>query len=239
MTTTTLRLPARIARLPQLRQIVRGGLAARGSIGAGLAATAGGAAAGVNWSQWFDYAWIFKSAASQSASYVDLLSSLNLTEYNTPSWNADSGMKFNTNNALKTGLLPSRSWSVMCRYSGATESSQMLFGLYSSQQWYIAPYWSGSNVLAGNFGEGVFPYTFASAGILGFAGSTCYSNGTALGTIPDYGYAQGPLDIWIGGTNAFWGFWNGFIGNIQFFGLSLATWTAEDVVGLTTEISAL
>ena len=46
MTTSTLRLPPRIARLPQLRQIVRGGLAARGSIGAGLAAKTGGAAAG-------------------------------------------------------------------------------------------------------------------------------------------------------------------------------------------------
>jgi hypothetical protein len=49
MTTTTLRLPPRIARLPQLRQIVRGGLAARGAVGAGLAAKAGVVAAVFDW----------------------------------------------------------------------------------------------------------------------------------------------------------------------------------------------
>jgi len=71
MTTTTLRLPGRIERLPQLRRIVRGGLAARGSIGAGLAAKAGGAAAWsptllTSLSGWWDFsdrATLFKNDA--------------------------------------------------------------------------------------------------------------------------------------------------------------------------------
>lgn len=79
MTTTTLRLPPRIARLPQLRQIVRGGLAARGSVGAGLAAKAGGAAVAL---QPVSGAWLWLDASAVTGSDGDAVATWNDTSGN-------------------------------------------------------------------------------------------------------------------------------------------------------------
>ena len=93
MTTTTLRLPPRLERLPQLRRIVRGGLAARGSVGAGLAAKAGGAAGNGLLNSLIAY-WPLNEAAGANNALDLHTNGLALTQVSSPG--ADTGKVYAT-----------------------------------------------------------------------------------------------------------------------------------------------
>lgn len=76
-------------------------------------------AGGVDWSIWFDHFYDAKNAASQAASYTDLVGSTNLTAPSAPSWSAGTGWTFvsASNQYLATGIVPVATSMIAVRYS--------------------------------------------------------------------------------------------------------------------------
>lgn len=185
---TTIALPRpRNALLDRLRTI-QIGIAARGAVGAGLATKAGGAAGGVDWSQWFSHFWLFKGAASQAASYVDVLASLTMTTTNAPTWSAAAGLTTNgSSQYMNIGFVPAANMSVMLQFTGAADGATgetSLIGHYltSGARFQIGKQ-VNNPVAIFSFGSVLYVSPMIAAGNLALTGTTvssiAYRNGIA------------------------------------------------------------
>lgn len=157
------------------------GIGARGAVGMGLATKARGAAGGVDWSQWFVNFWLFKGAASQTASYVDLVSGLTMTPGTVPTWNAATGLTFNgSNQYLNTNFLIASGMTLMLQFTGlpTTGGETAMLGHYKDggarfqigkQVNTDAVIYAGSTV---QYAAPALP-----AGNLAIAGNSAYRNG--------------------------------------------------------------
>lgn len=196
---TILALPRpRNALLDRLRTI-QIGIAARGSVGAGLATQRGGAAAAVNWSQWFDHVWIAKSAASLAASYIDLVGSKTLTTSAAPTLGAD-GWTFNgSTQYLNTGVVCSQRTSFGVRFSNATKQ----YGVIVGEEWFwIVPKWEGNIISYRRHPTGGSAAPSISSGILFNCNDGGYQDGSLDLSWPDTGTPYG-VPMYIGCKNAF------------------------------------
>jgi hypothetical protein len=200
---------------------------------------AAAAAAGVNWSQWFDYLWIAKGAASLAASYVDVVSSQSVTPVVAPTLGA-SGWVFAASAWMDTGLTwDSQSWSVAVF---CASTSQWPFGCDNSsgaQRLGCIPV----NVAVLRFSncgelESAGQAALAS-GMVAMSGANGYRNATKIanGTIPA-GTPPTPT-IAIGGIKRGTGIVAAYTGTIAAFGFKKAGWTDANVGDIYDALAAL
>ena len=166
-------------------------------------------------------AWQAKGAASQAASYVNLVSpgTHDLTPGVAPTWDSANGWKWNgATQYLKTGITPSSlAWSVLIRYSGMTSEGadrypcgavdgagikySLAFDIYSLQCYFC----NGSYTLSG--------YSIPGSGVLGISQQRAFINGVYAATIP-VGSGAPLTELFVGasslGTSPF-GFFDQYI----------------------------
>jgi hypothetical protein len=190
MTTTTLLLPPFIARLPQLRQIVRGGLAARGAVSAGLAVKAGGAAAAPWWQvagKTCVMACRPQGAASLAASYVNEVTPGTHDAFlgTAPTWTKAKGWIGGSNAYLKTDVIPGENASILVQFSDGNMDTYVFGDYNGTANHLIIPSWSGGGVLYYHGGYKT-KLPRMTAGVLAMCGATAYRNGvideTEIGT---------------------------------------------------------
>ncbi len=167
------------------------GLAGRGGVELGLAQ--GGGTVAVPWYRAGGApapvaAYLAKGAASQAASYANLVTpgTYDLTTTSAPTWDATNGWTGGGTKYLNTGITPAndQTWAMLVRYTGATASQTML-GVYSGSDRFFALagyYFNTVTYWAGN-AKNVSPAL--ASGVIGLAGNKGYRNGVAeSGTIP-------------------------------------------------------
>lgn len=166
--------------------------------------------------------WQAKGAASLAASYLRLAGDQGYANIDpavvggvAPTWNAATGWIGNgIDSNLRTGIVPSQSWSVICRFSDSSSiaSYRAMFGCRSvesaSRRFALTPYRSALNVNAYNdtlvvAGGGI------SSGTMAIVGPKLYINGIYAADMTWTGpstyqnlhlFAEGP-----GGTAYPWG----------------------------------
>ena len=215
--------------LDRLRTIQLG-LGARGAVGVGLARQRGGAAAGVDWSAWFDHFWLAKGAASLAASYNDLVGSQTLTVGVAPTLGAN-GWVFTGAQYLNTLLSALDGWTAICRV--VSPNGDPPFGCRNP--------WFG--VFARNGAKNDYYYHYTA--------KTGSSNGSAdmvVAITKNAGYLNGSLDatwsatlsgagsITIGreNTGAF-----AYSGSIPAIGIKKSTLNGTQIADASTAMAAL
>lgn len=252
MTTAILRLPYRIASLPRLSLIVRAGLAARGSIGAGLAVKAGGAAAVPSW--WLVAgktciaAYQPKGAGSLPLSYVNLANpgTYDAAPGVAPTWASATGWTGNGSTMyLDTGWTPEadQSKSILIRYSGYTSGADIAL----SSIYIISGTLQSFGIIRSNANTAYFrngsqlPVTITgqTAGVLAVAGNKAYINGVdgGISISSDSNAFSGTLPILAGWNNGSIG--NYFAGSVQAVAIYSDTLTAGEVAVVSAAMAAL
>ena len=153
----------------------------RPAYGPGLASAAAG---GVDWSTWFTYLWDAKNAASQAASYVDLIAAQTMTVTVAPTWAAGTGWTGTGTQYLKTGITAASGVSMMVRYSGVPLSGvQCAAGSSGSGNTRLLLHAYHGSFAAALYGQGGF-VTVApglTGGVLAVSAQQGYRNGSAEG----------------------------------------------------------
>jgi len=151
-----------------------------------------------SWSDWFDYYWRFKGAASYVASKTDLLSGQLLVPFGgvaEPGWNAGQGLTFTlATEALDTQLVPASTWSMMVQFASipatAVGNMNMVAGSQSagSTQLYC---WPRNNA------GGLNRYTYGHGASANSANGLWFGDGNMC-VVPTQGYRDGVADLAIG-----------------------------------------
>ena len=231
------------------------GLAARRSIGAGLArgVSAGGA------DTWWDNngaiasavgAWAGKSAASFAASLLDLSGNgNNLSDGVTPAWDTGVGWTFNGSTTyLVSSLIPAQdqTWTMLVQFSGAG-NNDVLAGCNRSVTtgtFFLVPYSAAGGLRSYRHGQQANVSGGVTSGNFGFAGNQGYLNGSADGgAIPGFvgdqslipGIAVGARHSY-GTPNTFRDFLDG---TIQAVAVYNATLNVAEVAAVATAMVAL
>lgn len=127
-----------------------------------------------------------KGAASLAASKVNLANpgTYNATAGSDPTFNSATGWTGTTSAYLLTGITPSTGWSMIVRFSNASNITTVCGSRKAANDsaFYIMPV-DSSNTDYGN--QGVLQAVNATSdGVLATAGQTAYKNGISVGTIP-------------------------------------------------------
>lgn len=153
------------------------------------------AAAAVDWSQWFTNFWLFKGAASQAASYIDVLAGLTMTTPAAPTWSAAAGLTTNgSTQYMNIGFVPAANMTVMLQFTGAatgTGNETSLIGHYKTggARFQLGKQGSNDKVVYA-FGDTLFVSPMIAAGNLALTGTTSASIGYRNG-IAETGSAGG------------------------------------------------
>jgi hypothetical protein len=103
-----------------------------------------------------------------------------------PTHGGATGWTFATTDWLSTGIVPTGSYSMIVRFSGASGTQISLAGARTgwAQGFFIVPRSGGTNALYDNGGRYTSAGGALTAGTICIAGSFAYLNGTLLGAIP-------------------------------------------------------
>ena len=159
------------------------------------------AGSGTDWSVWFTNFWDAKSAASQAASYLDLVGSNNLSVGSAPAWASGTGWTF-TNDWLDTGIAPASTGTLMIQYASASGTSRVLggcFKLATNERFFIGVSSGGDNLWG--YGDGSWTgASFAASGNMAIAANTGYVNGSSVSTVGG-SWAATALTMYLGARN--------------------------------------
>jgi hypothetical protein len=234
--------------LARLRSIQLG-LGARGTMGLGLGR--GGARAAASW--WLpdgiaassvDMVYQPIGAESLAGSYVNLANpgTSDAVPIVAPTWSTVSGWGCNGTSILDSGLAPTSTTTVFCRFSNASGSaSRAVFGVNqgaSNQRFYVRVregdiyrrYGWGSSTLLKNVA--------LTSGVVALSGSNAYLNGSSDGSVSAT-WSNISVTLLIGcertatGTGAF------FIGNILAFARYKALFTLAQISSVSAAMAAL
>lgn len=191
-------------------------------------------------------AWQPKGAASQAASYVNLVNpgTYNASPIVAPAWDSVGGWTGNgTTTYLATGLTPAANWSILVRFSDCSGDTAILAGsegLGTEAKFVLfARVSTGTARLYRNgTSAGISIASPLVSGVMGFAGPTAYLNGSAeAGTLSD-NLSLG-LPIYILARNAN-GTPNGFAAaKIQAIYVYRAILSGANITTITTAMNAL
>lgn len=188
-------------------------------------------------------AWQAKGAASQSASYSNLANpgTYDLTEGTTaPTWDTSTGWLFSAAGWLKTGIQPSSTWSVLCRFSDTTDynSEHMLGCFREATGKVIAIIPASYGVTYRNCGDlAVSPSM--SSGVLGFADRACFRNGSKESSSIAAGSGDTTREIFLGALNYDGTAFFKFSGRIQAVAVYNVTLSDADMGTISTAMAAL
>lgn len=192
----------------------------------------------IDWSQWFDHAWLFKGAETLDDGMLDLVGSQELSQYGV-NWNAVDGAIFDgATSYIETNLVPQMSplWTVMVRFSGVVNDATTLLGEYRNNQreFTIKVDPSSGTGVRYCYGNAITVGPGMESGVLAIAGDTVYRNGIAEGTItipattPSY-------TIWLGyGHQQYPG-----LCNIQAFGQKVGVLDASEVLAASLAMASI
>lgn len=204
------------------------------------------AAGGVDWSAWFDHFWQAKGAASQAASYLDLVGSADLTEGVAPTWSSGAGLSFNgSTQYLKFGLTPQPNsgygnvtWSVMVQYASFTATGVLdkLIGSSAGVAGFgIGKYYPTCLFVSG----GYLSYgTFPSSGNIAIAGDVAYLNGSSVGTCSG-DWLDSISEMYLGGANYGESLTEPANVTIIAVGIKASTMSSGDVAAASAAMAAL
>lgn len=216
------------------------GLGGRGVMGVGLGRSAWSAAAGVDWSQWFDHVWVAKGAASLAASYTDLVGTKNLSTSAAPGFDTSYGWSMNgSSNYLDTGLLwDAGTWSILLAFTDYLGGTTFA-GVNNSGMLRIHKQGLTSRNYNNKYAALTNTVSSHSAGVMGLAGSTAYFNGSSDGTLTGDTGSVEYFTIFIGARNN-----GGFAGNfvnakMQAVGIKKATLDAAQMAAASAAMAAL
>lgn len=204
------------------------------------------AAGGVDWSAWFDHFWQAKGAASQAASYLDLVGSADLTEGVAPTWASGSGWAFGAaGQYLNTGVTPTSASTLVVAFLefGTTSGDPALAGAYDSAtaRFFVLIHRTGGSggVSYGN-GNYVTVSPGLANGVLAVAGVQGYRNGSAEGSALSGMYDK-PWSIYLGGLNINDSIYSPGALNceIHAVGIRESTMSSDDVAAASAAMAAL
>lgn len=185
-------------------------------------------------------AYAAKGAADLAASYINLANpgTYNASPGVAPTLDS-SGWVFNgSSQYLTTGIVPTASYTVICRYSNWTlASDKTLFGLYGSGTTSFAAKLSSPTATQWLRGGTLNVGIASTSGVLALAGKNAYRNGSSDGTVP-VGGTDPTLAIMIAAMN------NGSAlelsaVKIQAFAIYNRTLSGAEIATETTLINAL
>ena len=212
------------------------GLGARGAVGLGLGESEPAAVgSGTDWSTWFGHFYDMKNAASQAASYLDLVGSQNWAVGTAPTWSSGTGLTFDgSTQYLSLGITLPANATVLVRFSGSANGGAM-FGERTSGQRIGCYMTSPTQFFNGNGNKTV---TTSTAGVIGISDRTGYFNGAPVVTslpawsvTPSSVFALGAM--FDGTAFSFWS------GNVQAVGIKIGALSGAQVAAATAEMAAL
>lgn len=197
----------------------------------------------VDWSLWFDYAWIFKNAGSESASRIDAVSGVSLLPragYSAPAWSSIGLTCTAAALCLDTTIVPQPGYSMLVRFvNNAVSNTGCVAGCRNSSnsRFYLYPKQNGNQVIG--YGAAVLVAGVIESGTQALCGGLSYANGVfgvdTAGTL-----TAGTAPISVGSDVGSSGFpANFFNGSIQFLGVKKATLTAGQVLAAHTAVMSL
>ena len=187
-------------------------------------------------------AWLAKGAASQAASYVNLVTpgTYNAAPGMAPTWNTATGWTFDgTSKYLTTGLTPAATWSIIARCANCTlEFLSALMGCRSAsnERFFIASRYNNDSHIYAHGSASVIA-GLLTAGVMAMTPTNGYLNGTsetAVGTI------SGALpSLYLGGENNNGTLQNGLYGDLLAAAVYNAALTGDQVAAISTAMAAL
>lgn len=187
-----------------------------------------------------------KGAASLAASYVNLANpgTNDAAPGVAPGWTAADGWVCSGSSWLDTGLTPAldQSYSVAVRFSGASASNRMPFGMLCGRgQLYYNPRRGSADDMV--FQHGVAQAAVlerASAGVAAIAGAYGFFDGSvSTGAMAGFGSSGDMYSIYVGAYNNAGSPGGSFYGGIQAVVIYSTTLSAADVATLTAAMEVL
>lgn len=180
-----------------------------------------------------------KGAASLAASYVNLANpgTYNAAPGVAPTWASATGWGFDgATQYLTTGVIPSGTWSMLLRLSGATAATKYIAGASTTNQAFFLLHTAASMLFYNNTAAsgGITSAGAPGTDVFAIAGINAYRNGAVVsGTMPGTAQAVSQITIGVVATT------NYFPGNIQAFAIYNTTLSAAQVLAVSTSMAAL
>lgn len=179
-----------------------------------------------------------KGAASLAESYINLNQpgTYDLKLGVAPSFDPGVGWTGTGTQYLKTGIIPSATWSALVRFSGTTSGNSTFFGAYTSNIYFVIEF-APTYIGYGNGGFLTKDPTMTS-GVVGFAGQTSYRNGNADGAIPPE-VGTHTNQIYVMAFNVAGSLVRPLVGSVQAIAFYNIVLSAPQVLAITTAMQAL